>query len=94
MTTKNYNQLREKMITQTLEFGAASAGIAHSDHLKSSASHSKYASDPYYDIFESLPDWPDEALSILVSILMHERSKPELDWRDPRPGDSLTNRSN
>ena len=62
MTSKNYNRIREKIITQALEFDAASAGFAYSDHLKSSASHSKYARDPDYDVFESLPDWPDEAL--------------------------------
>jgi epoxyqueuosine reductase len=84
---------REKIITKTIELGACSAGIARVEDLKASPSYGKYAQDPYYDFFEELPDWPDNARSILVFALEHPQIEPKLDWWDPKPGGTPGNRA-
>jgi epoxyqueuosine reductase len=86
------NELRDQICNQAIEFGAILAGIARVEDLKLSPSYEKYEQDPYYDFFETLPPWPDDARSVLVMAVAHPRNQPELDWWDPKPGGTPGNR--
>jgi epoxyqueuosine reductase len=90
-STKNEN-LREQILFQIKEYGATLVGIARVEGLKNSPTYRKYELTPYYENFEGLPDWPEDAKSILIFALIHERSEPELDWWDPKPGGTPGNR--
>ena len=60
--------------------------------LKDAPSYAVYDKNPYYDGYEGIAGWPDEAKSVLVYSFPHERSKPELDWEAKIPGTTLGNR--
>ncbi|KPL07709.1 hypothetical protein AMJ86_03295 [bacterium SM23_57] len=82
-----------QVLDKAIEFGASKAGIARVEDLKTSPSYGKYVENPYYSFFESLPDWPENAKSILVLALTHPSGNAEMDWWDPRPGGTPGNRT-
>jgi epoxyqueuosine reductase len=88
----NLNELQDQIIAQAKNFGASLAGIARVEDLKRSPSYAQYEQNPYYDFLEPIPEWPEDAISILVFALAHPKSEPELDWWDPRPGGTPGNR--
>ena len=92
MTLTNNHQLRDSIIEQAKVFGATSAGIARPKDLKTSSSDSIYAQDPYYDFFEGLPDWPDDAFrnSAIERPLCQIQMKQDEDNVSPIPTDPET----
>lgn len=92
MATEQNEYLKQTIINQIKEFGASSAGIARNEDLKTSPSYIKYDQDPYHEIFDGFPDWPEDSKSILVFAFVHKRSERELDWKDPKPGGTPGNR--
>jgi epoxyqueuosine reductase len=93
MSSKKENYIGDQIILQVKIFGATVAGIARVEDLKNSPSYGKYAPNPYYSYFVGYPEWPKEAKSILIFALLHEKSNPELDWWDPKPGGTPGNRA-
>ena len=91
-SNQSVQQLSQEIIDQTIEFGATMAGITRVEDLKKSKSYELYKKRPYYDSFDGLPGWPEEAKSILVFGLQHKRSEPEFDWWDSEPGGTPGNR--
>jgi epoxyqueuosine reductase len=92
MNTFNQPEISEEIIAQIKTYGAMSAGIASVAELKDAPSYAVYDKDPYYDAFEGIADWPNEAKSVLVYTYPHEQSKPELDWEAKISGTTLGNR--
>jgi len=93
MATTKHGYLREQILQKVTEHGATLAGIARVTDLKISPSYGRYELNPYYPYFTAYPQWPEEAKSILVFAFLHERTKPELDWWDPKPGGTPGNRA-
>jgi epoxyqueuosine reductase len=91
MNTINQTGITEDILAQIKTYGAMSAGIASVADLKDAPSYSIYDKNPYYDAYEGIADWPDEAKSVLVYTFSHERSKPELDWEAKISGTTLGN---
>jgi epoxyqueuosine reductase len=92
----------KRIIETAMEKGATLAGIASTEALKVSASHTIYTKMGDYTGVgtvkddDALPDdqlftWPDSACSVLVIGLSHPKDKPELDWWDGRgtPGNRI-----
>jgi epoxyqueuosine reductase len=92
----------QRIIEIAIEKGAALAGIASVEALRSSASHLIYSQMGDYAgtgtvrdddslSYNQLFNWPDTAKSILVIGLPHPEDQPELDWWDGRgtPGNRL-----
>jgi epoxyqueuosine reductase len=92
MNTINQGGIAEDILAQIKTYGAMSAGIASVADLKDAPSYAVYANNPYYDGYEGIAGWPDEAKSVLVYTFPHERSKPELDWEAKISGTTLGNR--
>ena len=92
MNTINQTGIAEDILAQIKTYGAMSAGIASVADLKDAPSYAVYEKNPYYDGYEGIAGWPDEAKSVLVYTFPHERSKPELDWEAKISGTTLGNR--
>jgi epoxyqueuosine reductase len=84
--------MTEDILAQIKSYGALSAGIASVADLKDAPSYAVYDKNPYYDDYEGIAGWPDEAKSVLVYTFPHQRSKPELDWEAKISGTTLGNR--
>jgi epoxyqueuosine reductase len=84
--------IAEDILAQIKTYGAMSAGIASVADLKDAPSYPVYDKRPYYDGYEGIAAWPDEAKSVLVYTFSHERSRPELDWEAKISGTTLGNR--
>ena len=80
-----------QIIEHATDMGAAMAGIASVELLKSSPSHQALkefgmiidgvGSSLGINDFDGVK-WPSKARSVLVIALSHPRTKPELDWSD------------
>jgi epoxyqueuosine reductase len=97
----------ERIIERALELGAAMAGIAQVELLRSSPSHEmirKFGTvidgvDSFEGMIEGFSEirWPDGAKSALVIAVSHPRDEPELDWTfgsGNTPGNRLLQRIN
>lgn len=93
--------IEKKIVETAIANGATVAGIANTQALIKSASHSIYEKMGNYDGVGRVKDgktpspnqlfnWPEEAKSLLVIGLAHPKTQPELDWWDGRgtPGNS------
>ena len=93
METNSSKELELQVINKAIDLGATNAGIARIKDLKKTPSYGIYEENPYYSFFESLPDWPEDARSVLVLALAHPLNKVEMDWWDTRPGGTPGNRT-
>ena len=83
--------IASRIIEKAKAVGASLAGIAGVASLKDSPSYEIYHRSPYYEGYEKV-EWPVDAKSVLVVALVHESSRPELDWWDYKPGRTPGNR--
>lgn len=92
MTSAENDHLREPVLFQIREFGATVAGIGRVEDLRRTPCYRICERTPYYQSLSGFPDWPEDAKSILIFALLHERTHPELDWWGPKRGGSPGNR--
>lgn len=80
---KEFHQdLSHNLLLKAKALGASLAGIASVASLQNAPSYKAYGK----------VGWPEEAKAVLVLALVHEVSKPELDWWDDRKGGTPGNR--
>lgn len=92
MTSAEHERLRERVLFQIREYGTTVAGLARVEDLRTTPSYRIHERTPYYQGLSGFPDWPEDAKSILIFALLHERTHPELDWWDSKRGGSPGNR--
>jgi epoxyqueuosine reductase len=79
------------IVEKAKEMGASLAGVATLSSLRGSPSYQVYDKSPYYARYERFL-WPEDAHSVLALALVHDPSKPELDWwKSELPGRTLGN---
>jgi epoxyqueuosine reductase len=88
ISTRKNQQIQHEIIKLAKLYGATMAGIARIEDLKSTRSYEIYPNDPYYAGFEAFSKWSADTRSILVFGVEHNKKYPELDWWDPKSGDS------
>lgn len=91
MDLSSHSDISTYIIEKAQALGASLAGIASIEPLKNSPSYEIYDKSPYYEGYEKV-EWPVEAKSVLALALLHDPSKPELDWWDYKPGRTPGNR--
>lgn len=80
---KDFHQdLSHSLLLKAKALGASLAGMASVASLHNAPSYKAYGKI----------GWPEEAKAVLVLALVHEVSKPELDWWDDRKGGTIGNR--
>jgi epoxyqueuosine reductase len=84
--------MKNKIISQTLKFGACLAGTASADAVKASPTFALYQDDAYYGTSRRSAKWFEGTHAVLVFGFEHPLIDPRLDWWDSRPGGTPGNR--
>ena len=91
MNSRTRSDVTVRIVEKAKEFGASLAGIASIASLKASPSFDACSKPPYSEVYGSI-EWPEDAKSVLVLALSHEKPRPELDWWSRMPGVTQGNR--
>ncbi|MEX1330548.1 MAG: epoxyqueuosine reductase [Desulfobacterales bacterium] len=106
MKSLSSSELTEKIVEKAKSLGAAIAGVASVESLKTSPSHRIYPKigmnlqvhwrEAKDDVKPHVVAWPADAVSVVVIGVEHNADKPELDWWDGKgtPGNRILIRIN
>jgi len=101
MNSVSSSELTEKIVAKAKSLGAAIAGVADVEALKTSPSHRIFTSigmdlkgnwrDKKGAVLPGEMNWPADAVSIAVIGVEHRAQEPELDWWDGKgtPGNRI-----
>ncbi|MGD9286688.1 MAG: epoxyqueuosine reductase, partial [Desulfobacterales bacterium] len=101
MNSFSSSELTKKIVEKATLLGAAIAGVARVESLKTSPSHRIYSKigmnlkvhwrEAKNNVEHEAVAWPEDAVSAVVIGVVHNADKPELDWWDGKgtPGNRI-----